>query len=137
MRREVKKRRSQRDKPIRRRVGVKIALATTAIIFGIVVVLLGSFLYYRSKKEKVFEVPLAKSQTANVSDGLTITVTDLKRKEAPERYTVFIKVLYKDSPEMQFNGDVGAVVRYPKEQGYIIEVLKTNFDLARLSIRKD
>ena len=134
MRRELQRRGSWQSKRTPSKTKVKIGITATAIV----VVLLGSFLYYRSKKEKVFEVTLAKSQTANVSDGLTITVTDLKRKEAPERYTVFIKVLYKDLPEMQLkDGEVGSIIKYPKEHGYTIEVLKTNSDFARFLIKKD
>jgi hypothetical protein len=84
------------------------------------------------------EATLLKSQTVPVSHDLKITLTDISFEPNPPRYKVNARVVYDDQPEMQMrDATEGYTVTYPKEGGYMIELLKADSASAKFSIKKN
>jgi hypothetical protein len=84
------------------------------------------------------EATLLKSQTVSVAPDLRITVTDITFEPNPPRYKINARVVYDDQPEMQMrDATEGYTVTYPKEGGYMIELLKADSASAKFSIKKN
>jgi hypothetical protein len=85
-----------------------------------------------------FQVTIMKSQSIKVSEDLSISVDELTFLPNPARYVVTATVLYRDEPVMRIlKGEQGYQVRYPKDHGYTIEVLKADSVSAKFMITKN
>lgn len=86
-----------------------------------------------------FEVSAVKDQTVGGGElRITPTALTLRSDPPPSRYVVTAKVQYKKLPEMQIrDAEEGAIIKYPKNHGYSIRIVKVNSNSASFAISKN
>ena len=119
-------------------------VSTQAIILSVVgIFILGivSFLWIRERmlSHKELEAPLTGTvqlnETLTVGNDLKITLNTIKRDA--DKYKVSATVFLGGETIRIINAEIGCEVRYPKEHGYRIALIKSKADSATFSIVKD
>lgn len=83
-------------------------------------------------------ITIAKGESGKLDEDFRITVTGIAFKPDNSSYTVSARIAYKDLPEMQIrDAEIGSVIRYPREHGYLIQVTKVGSEFASFSIAKN
>ena len=140
MRKSIQKPSEERSIPAHKRIWRFVSRHLVATISVIVLAALSTiFAYYRTHQGVwIANVTVLKSQTAPVTNDLSITLNDVKERPDPPALVVMATVVYNDLPEMKIsNAQEGYIVSYPKQHGYRIELIKVNATSAKFSITKN